>query len=59
MLGCCYHPAQAVSNHAFENDINPQPVELIRQIQRVGVHAVGSEHLGAYRDNFSVHALEV
>ena len=59
MLRGSNQPPQVVSHDALENDVNSQLVELIREIQGIGIHAVGSQHLGTHRDDFGVHALAV
>ena len=49
--------AKIVADDALEDDVNAEQVELLGEVERVGVHAVGREHLGAYRDDFGIHAL--
>ena len=59
VLGGAHEVAEIVADDALENHVDAQPVELLGQVERVGVHAEGCEHLGTHRDDFSVHALEV
>jgi hypothetical protein len=59
MLGGGDKVSEVVTNYALKNYIDPEQVELFGQVERVGVDAMGSEHLGTHRDNFSVHALRV
>ena len=50
---------EVIADDAFENYIDSEQVELLGQVERVRVHAVGSEHLGPDRNDFGVHALRV
>ena len=54
-----YQAPQIVADNAFENYVDAQQVELLGEVERVGVHAVGREHLGTHRNDFSIHSLEV
>ena len=51
--------AEVISDNAFEDDIDTQQVELLGEVERIGVQAEGCEHLGTHRNDLSVHALEV
>ena len=51
--------AEIVSDDAFENDFDAELVELLGEVERIGVHAVGSEEFGTYRDDFGVHVWKV
>jgi hypothetical protein len=50
---------ELVAHHALENYIDAQQVQLLGQVERVGIDAVGSEHFGSHRDSFGIHALRV
>ena len=52
-----HEAAAVVADDAFEDYIDAEQVELLGEVERVGVHAVGSEQLGAHRDDFGVHAV--
>lgn len=54
---CASEMDEAVTNDGFEGDLNAQVVEAAGQVKRVGVLAVGSEHLGANCDDFSDHGM--
>ena len=45
----------AVADDGFEGDGNAERVELLSEIERVGVLTVGGEHLGADGDDFAFH----
>ena len=45
----------AVADDGFEGDGNAEGVELLSEIERVGVLAEGGEHLGADGDDFTFH----
>ncbi len=47
--------AEIVADDAFENYVDAQQVELLGEVERIGVHAVGREHFGAHRNDFGVH----
>ena len=55
---CCSgfdQATQIIADDALENYVNAQQVELLGEVERVGVHAEGREHLGAHRDDFGIH----
>ena len=54
-----YQAAQIVADDALENYVDAQQVELFGEVQRVGVHAEGREHLGTHRNDFGIHWVEV
>ena len=56
MLSGGHELAEIVSDDAFEDDFDAELVELLGEIERIGVHAVGSEEFGTYRDDFCVHS---
>jgi hypothetical protein len=45
----------AIANDGFEGDDNADLVELLRQVEGVGVLTEGGEHLGADGDDFGFH----
>jgi hypothetical protein len=51
--------AQVISDNAFEDDLDTEHVQLLGEVKRISVHAVGSEHLRTHRDYFGIHALRV
>jgi hypothetical protein len=54
-----HKPPEIIAHNAFENYVDAQQVELLGEVKRIGVRAVGCEHFGTHRNDFSVHALEV
>ena len=50
---------QIIADDTFENYVNAQQVELLGEVERVGVHAEGREHLRAHRDDFGIHVIKV
>ena len=44
-----------VADHALGDHFHAQVVQFAGEIERVGVHALGGEHLRADRDDFGVH----
>jgi hypothetical protein len=46
---------QVVPHDGFENHFNAQLVDLLREIERVRIHAEGREQLGANRNDLGVH----
>ena len=52
-------PPKVVAHNAFENYVDAQQVELFGEIERVGVHAEGREHLGTHRNDFGIHSFKV
>jgi hypothetical protein len=59
MLGGGDKVSEVVADDTFKDYIDTEQVELLGQVERVGVDAMGSEHLGTHRDDFGVHRLEV
>jgi hypothetical protein len=51
--------AQTIADDAFENYVNAQQVELLGEVERIGVHAEGREHLGTHRNDLGIHVLKV
>ena len=57
---CCGNEAPPiVADDTLENYVDAQQIELLGEVERVGVHAEGREHLGTHRNDFGVHCLEV
>jgi hypothetical protein len=46
---------QIIADHALESNFNAQLVDLPGEKKRVCIHAEGSQQLGAYRNDLSVH----
>ena len=44
-----------VADDALGDHFDAELVQLIGEVERVGVEAIGSEHLAADRDDFGVH----
>ena len=56
MLGGRDELPKIVSDDALEDDFDAEQVELLGEVERIGVHAVGSEEFGTYRDDFGIHS---
>jgi len=46
---------EVIADHALENYLNTQLVNLLGEKKRVCIHAEGSQQLGAYRNDLGVH----
>ena len=47
-----------VSHDALGYDLDSKRVQLIGEVERIRIHALGSEQFGADRDNLGLHRLE-
>ena len=56
MLRGGHELAEIISDDTFEDDFDAELVELLSEVERVGVHTVGSEEFRTHRDDLCVHS---
>ena len=54
-FGGCREPFGVVAHNAFEAHFHAQVIQLFGEVERVGVLAMGSQHLRADGDDLGVH----
>ena len=59
MLRSGNQPGPIIANNTLEDHLDAELIQLLGEVERVGIHAEGREQLGSHRDDFGIHGLEV